>query len=67
MTDPFLAEYRTDRSYAIRLKSCRDWNRELGVELTSLPARWHTNDPDDLRRLAAMAAEAADWLEEATA
>lgn len=67
MTDPFLAEYRTDRSYAITLKACRDWNGDTGIVLISLPARWHTNQPTDLRRLAAMAAEAADWLEEATA
>lgn len=63
---PFILEHRTSRSYGIRFQSCIDWNGHLAIDITALPARWFTDNPVDLRRVAEMATAAADWLEKAT-
>ena len=64
MTTPtFTAEHRTVRTYGIRFQSCQDWDGNTAVDITALPARWFTDDPADLRRVAELATEAADWLE----
>jgi hypothetical protein len=59
----FEREHRTSRSYALRFRSTIPWTGRLAIDVTSLPARWITDDPEDLRIVARHAAEAADWLE----
>jgi hypothetical protein len=65
MTDPdFEREHVTSRSYRLRFRSTLLDFGEPGVEVTSLPNAWFTDTGDDLRAIAHMATEAADWLDE---
>jgi hypothetical protein len=59
----FSVEHRTDRGHQIRFQSFIDWDGNTAIDITALPARWYTNHPVDLRHVAEMATEAADWLE----
>lgn len=60
-------EYRTSRSYAMRLRGVPDhpWVEGPVVEVTSLPNAWLTDNSDDLRAIAGYYSELADWLDEA--
>jgi hypothetical protein len=60
----FEREHVTARSYRLRFRSSLTDFGEPAVDVTSLPGRFITDDPDDLRAIAAMASEAADWLDE---
>jgi hypothetical protein len=63
MTTEFSVEHRTERGHRTRFQSCIDYDGNTAIDLTALPARWYTNHPADLRRIAEMATDAADWLE----
>lgn len=63
MTD-FEREHVTARSYRLRFRSSLTDFGEPAVQITSLPNAWFTDDGDDLRAIARMASDAADWLDE---